>query len=242
MRRPPCILYYWPVFELLFTHPLWAYRTGTFAFASAWPLWLLATAIVAAATLIAASLWLRRRLGWRVLVPVGVLQGALAALVLCLLWRPVLNVERVRDRENVLAIAIDASSSMAYGDGQQSRLQEVVAALQKGTLEQLEKTFDVRLFSFAQTTTPLERLDAMPPPGAQTRLGDALVQVLQSAGSVPLAGVIVLSDGAENGGSLSEDRLSEIASYGVPVHTVGVGPERMENDLELERLDVASVA
>jgi uncharacterized membrane protein len=242
LRRPPCILYYWPVFELLFTHPLWAYRTGTFAFASAWPLWLLATAIVAAAALIAASLWMRRRLGWRVLVPVGVLQTALAALVLCLLWRPVLNVERVRDRENVLAIAIDASASMAYGDGQQSRLQEVVAALQKGTLEQLEKTFDVRLFSFAQTTTPLDRLDAMPAPGAQTRLGDALVQVLQSAGSVPLAGVIVLSDGAENGGSLSENRLSEIASYGVPVHTVGVGPERMENDLELERLDVASVA
>jgi uncharacterized membrane protein len=236
------LLYYWPVFELLFTHPLWAYRTGTFAFASAWPLWLLATAIAAAAGVIAVSLWFRRRLGWGVLVPVGVLQAALAALVLCLLWRPVLNVERVRDRENVLALAIDASASMAYGDGQQSRLQEIVAALQKGPLEQLEKTFDVRLFSFAQTTTPLDRLDAMPAPGAQTRLGDALVQVLQSAGSVPLAGVVVLSDGAENGGSLSEDRLSEIASYGVPVHTVGVGPERMENDLELERLDVASVA
>lgn len=242
LRRPPRILYYWPVFELLFTHPLWAYRTGTFAFASTWPPWLLVTAIVAASGLIASSLWFRRRLGGRLLVPVGLLQAALAVLVLCLLWRPVLNVERVRDRENVLAIAIDASASMAYGDGRQSRLQEVVAALQKGPLAQLEKTFDVRLFSFAQTTTAMERLDAMPAPGAQTRLGDAVVQVLQSAGSVPLAGVIVLSDGAENGGTFSEARLSEIASYGVPVHTVGVGEERTQNDLELERLDVASVA
>ena len=34
------------MFELLFTHPLWAYRTGVFAFASAWPLWLLVVSIL----------------------------------------------------------------------------------------------------------------------------------------------------------------------------------------------------
>jgi hypothetical protein len=101
------------MFELLFTHPLWAYRTGQFAFASAWPLWLLIASILLAFVLIVATLWRRRQLGWRLLVPVGILQGLLAAVILALLWRPVLNVERVRDRENVLAVAIDASSSMA---------------------------------------------------------------------------------------------------------------------------------
>ena len=184
-------------------------------------------------------MWRRRQLGWRLLLPVGILQSLLAAAVLCLLWRPVLNVERVRDRENVLAVAIDASASMAYGDADRSRLQEVAAALQKGTLAKLEDTFEVRLFSFAQTTTPLDSLDAIPAPGPQTRIGDSLVQVLQSAGSIPLAGVVLFSDGAENGGSLSEERLTEIASYGVPIHTVGVGPEQVEGDLELERLDAA---
>ncbi len=82
----------------------------------------------------------------------------------------------------------------------------------------------------------------MPPPGRQTRIGDALHQVLQSAGSAPLAGVILFSDGAENGDTLSEERLAEIASYGVPVHTVGLGPERVTDDLELERVAVASSA
>src|SRR5690606_5391577 len=52
----------------------------------------------------------------------------------------------------------------------------------------------------------------------------------------------LIGDGAENGGTLDEARLQEIASYGVPVHTVGVGPERVTNDLELERVDVASMA
>jgi uncharacterized membrane protein len=230
------------MFELLFTHPLWAYRTGVFAFASAWPLWLLAVSIAVAVVVIAATLWQRRQLGWKLLVPVGILQSLLAAAVLTLLWRPVLNVERVRDRENVLAVAIDGSASMAYGEAERSRLQEVAAALQNGTLAKLEDTFEVRLFSFAQTTTPLDSLDAIPAPGPQTRIGDSLVQVLQSAGSIPLAGVVLFSDGAENGGSLSEERLTEIASYGVPIHTVGVGPEQVTGDLELERLDVATSA
>lgn len=230
------------MFERLFTHPLWAYRTGTFAFASAWPTGLLITLILVAAAVVAFSLWRRRALGWRMLAPVGVLQTLLLALILCLLWRPVLNVERVRDRENELAVAIDASASMAYGDAGQSRLQEVAAALQNGTLQRLEKTFAVRLFGFAQATTPLNTLDAMPPPGRQTRIGDALHQVLQSAGSAPLAGVILFSDGAENGDTLSEERLAEIASYGVPVHTVGLGPEAVTDDLELERVEVAGSA
>ena len=99
----------------------------------------------------------------------------------------------------------------------------------------LGNTFGVRLFGFAQTTTPLDSLDEMPPPGPQTRIGDSLVQVLQTAGSVPLAGIVLVSDGAENGGTLSEERLAEIASFGVPMHTVGVGPEQIANDLELER-------
>ena len=89
-----------------------------------------------------------------------------------------------------------------------------------------EETFEVRLFSFAQTTTPLDSLEAMPAPGPQTRIGDSLVQVLQSAGSVPLAGVVLFSDGAENGGTLSEERLTEIASYGVPFTRSASGRSR----------------
>ena len=97
------------MFEHLFTHPLWAYRTGTFAFASGWPLWLLCAAILVGAVLIAASLLRRRQIGVTRLVLIGVAQTTLLALILCMLWRPVLNVERVRDRENLLAVALDAS-------------------------------------------------------------------------------------------------------------------------------------
>ena len=234
------------MFEHLFTHPLWAYRTGTFAFASGWPLWLLVVAVFVGAALIAAGLLRRRQIGATRLALIGVLQATLLALVLCLLWRPVLNVERVRDRENVLAVALDASASMAHADqpgaAAQSRLQQAATAMQDSALPALQKSFEVRLFSFAASTQSLPAIDAVPPPGPQTRIGDALLQLLQTAGSVPLAGIVLVSDGAENGDTLSEEHLAQIASYGVPVHTVGVGPEQITNDLELANVRVAQLA
>lgn len=246
------------MFELLFTHPLWAYRTGTFAFAGGWPLWLLVASILAGAALIAASLLRRRQIGAARLLLIGAAQTALLALVMCLLWRPVLNVERVRDRENVLAVALDASASMAHADAgdqitvpkiglpqadpPQARLQQAITAMRDTALPALQKSFEVRLFSFAARTESLPAIDAVPPPGPQTRIGDALLQLLQTAGSMPLAGIVLVSDGAENGDTLSEERLAEIASFGIPVHTVGVGPERIAADLELENVRVPQFA
>jgi len=236
------------VFELLFTHPLWAYRTGTFAFASPWPLWMLASLIALGALLIALSLYRRRALGWRLLIPIGVLQVLFVAGLAALLWRPVLNVERVRDRENVLAIALDASASMALADeladgGEaRSRLQRAVAALERDALQPLGRTFELRLFSFSDTVAPLPAFASVPPPGPQTRIGDAISSILQHAASLPLAAIVLVSDGAENGGSLTEEKLAELASYGVPIHTVGVGPEIVRNDLELEYVDVPRTA
>ncbi|HEY8538639.1 MAG TPA: hypothetical protein VIL28_07210 [Steroidobacteraceae bacterium] len=231
----------------MFTHPLWAYRTGKLAFASPWPLWLLGVTIAVGLAAIAFTLWRRHRRStvrlapWQ-LVLLGSLQALFVALIAVLLWRPVLNVERVRDRENVLAVVLDASESMAYGEQDRSRLQEAVAALDGAPLETLKKVFDVHLYTFSSEARPLAALEAVPPPGTQTRIGDSLLQVLQTAGSAPLAGVVLLSDGAENGNSLSEARLTEIASYGVPIHTVGLGPETLTTDLELERVDIAPAA
>lgn len=230
------------MFELLFTHPLWAYRTGVFALASAWPRELLVLLILAAIAAIAFTLQLRRQLGAPKLIGLGLLQSAFAAVLLVLIWRPVLNVERVRDRENILAVALDASASMSYGEEGASRLEQAVNALQEGSLARMEDAFEVRLFHFAQAATPAESIELRPEPGTQTRIGDALTQILQSAGSAPMAGVVLMSDGAENGATLSEDRLTQIAAYGVPVHTVGVGPERAPHDLELERVDAPASA
>ena len=226
------------MFEWLFTHPIWAYRTGTFALANAWPLWMLIALVLLGIAAVAASLWRRRSLGPGVLLPVAALQITFIATLAVLLWRPVLNVERVRDRENVLAVALDASASMAHGEEDRSRLQASIAALKEDAFDSLSETFELRLFSFADKVTALPTLESVPPPGPRTRIGDAITHILQHAASLPLAGIVLITDGAENADTLTEDRLAELASYGVPIHTVGVGPEVVANDLELERVDV----
>lgn len=230
------------MFELLLKHSPWAYRAGELAFASGWPLWLLGLLIAAGGAFVTWSLLRRPFPSGAARLAIGTLQTLLLALVLVLLWRPVLNVERVRERQNVVAVLMDASASMAYGEDGRSRLQEAVQAFDAGPLDALRRSFAVRLFSFAETTAELRRLDAMPAPGPQTRIGDALRDALQTASSVPLAAIVVVSDGAENGGTLSEDRLAQLAGFGVPIHTVGAGPEKIENDLELQSVNLAQRA
>ena len=230
------------MFEFLFKYSPWAYRAGELSFASSWPLWLLITLAIGGAVLIGASLIRQRRLSIPRRIAIGVLQAAMLAVILVMLWRPVLLVERVKDRENVVAVVMDASASMAHGEGAESRLQQAVKALDSGPLAAFRKSFGVRLFSFAGETQSLKQLTDVPPPGTQTRIGDALYSVMQTGATTPLSGIVIITDGAENGGSLSEQRLAELQSFGVPVHTVGVGPEKNTNDLELDSVSLAPSA
>ena len=232
------------LFTFFFKYSPWAWRAGELSFASSWPVWLLVALVVVGALLIAVSLVRQRHLTfWRRLA-IGTLQTLLLAVALVMLWRPVLLVERVKDRENVVAVVMDASASMAHGEGEKSRLQESVNALQSGPLDSLRKSFGVRLFSFSgrDQVESLKQLSDVPPPGPQTRIGDALYAVMQTGATTPLSGIVLISDGAENGNTLGEAKLAELANLGVPVHTVGVGPEKTTNDLELDSVTLADDA
>ncbi|MDR2215542.1 MAG: hypothetical protein LBE59_06855, partial [Nevskiaceae bacterium] len=168
---------------------------------------------------------------------------AFLAVVLVMLWRPVLNVERIRERENVVAVLVDDSGSMENAaPGQPSRREQVVSALSNGVLDRIGDSSELRLFSFSDRATPVDKAADIGGGAPQTRIGDALTSVLQMAASVPVAAVVVATDGAENGGTLDEVSLSRLTAAGIPIHTIGVGPEQLENDLEIEQLTVPSEA
>ncbi len=223
------------MFELLFRHSPYAFRAGEIALGRGWPLWWYGAALGVGLLLVGWTLWRNRTLGPLKLAVIGTLQLAFLAVALLLLWRPVLNVEQIRERQNVVAVMVDTSGSMQE-DSPQTRLAQAQAALSKGPLESLGKAAQIRLFGFSGTAEPVESLDELRGGGVVTRIGDSLRTVLAMAGSVPLAGIVLLSDGAENGGSLSEADIAQIKAYGVPIHTVGLGPEQLANDLELAQL------
>ncbi|HUO68002.1 MAG TPA: vWA domain-containing protein, partial [Gammaproteobacteria bacterium] len=230
------------MFELLFKYSRATFERSDLVFASGWPVWVLVALIVAAAVAVGVTL-ARRRVGFAIpkLVSLGVLQTLLIAALLVLAWRPALVTQTLRPQENSVAVLLDTSGSMLYGDGTRSRLQEAVDALSARALPDLKSTFNVSLFSFAGDLIELPSLEQVPAPGPVTHIGDALLSVLRGAQSGAIAAVVLVSDGADNSPDFDAAKIAEIASFGVPVHTVGVGAEQDPKDLELEDVQVAPV-
>ena len=230
------------MFELLFKYSRATFERAELVFASGWPVWLLLALIVLAGVAVGVSIWQRRpALGLVRAAALGTLQTALLAALLVLAWRPALVTQTLRPQENSVAVLLDTSGSMLYGDGDTSRLQQAVDSLQADALPQLSSSFDVNLFSFAGELLELPALDQVPAPGPVTHIGDALLEVLRGAQSGAIAAVVLVSDGADNSNDFDAARIAEIASFGVPVHTVGVGAESMPEDLELEDVQLPPV-
>jgi len=225
------------LFEFLFKYSRATFDSGEFLFASGWPLWLLVALVAAAALGIGFNIVRNRHdFGWIKLGVLGVLQTATIALLLAMLWQPSLLTQTLRAQDNTVALLVDTSASMGYGEDGQSRLQQAVATLEQGPLPALEADFDVDLLGFSDRLVSLPSLQEVPAPGARTDIGDGLLSVLRGASAGALAAIVLVSDGADNSGRLDPARIAEIAGFGVPVHTLGVGREVITEDVEIENV------
>ncbi len=223
------------MFELFFKYSRRTFEQGELMFASGWPVWLLALLVALGAAVIGFALYRNRQdLGLVKLVTLGVLQTLLLAVALTLLWRPALLSQTLRPQENAVAVLLDTSASMSYGTGEQSRLQQAVAALNESALPELGANFEIETFAFSDRAVTVESLDLLPAPGPRTRIGDAILTVLRGANAGALGALVLISDGADNSDEFDAAQIAEIAGFGVPVHTLGVGREDLDEDLELE--------
>jgi len=230
------------MFELLFKYPSQVFSRGTFVFLGGWPVWTLILAILAAAAFFGWML-LRRAGDARVRgaksVAVWLLQTALASLLLLMLWHPALSVATLRPQQNIVAVVVDDSSSMAVDDsGNGSRRGAALSALNSGLLENLQKRFQVRLYKFSDQLDRITKLDGLNSSGQSTHIGDSLKQVLADASSLPIGAVVLLSDGADNSGGIDLETINEIRRQRIPVHTIGFGREKMAHDVEISDVQV----
>lgn len=228
------------MFELFFKYSRGTFERGELVFASGWPIWLLAGLVVAGAIALGYSLYrYRQDLGLGKSIAVGGLQTLMWACLLVMIWRPALLSQTLRPQENSVAVLVDTSASMAYGDGETSRLDQAVAALDRDLLPALGDEVEVNKFAFGDDVQTVSSLDGLSASAATTRIGDGLLNVLRSSNAGGLAAVILVSDGEDNSDALDAAQIAEIASFGVPIHTVGVGREVLDDDLELEDVVIA---
>jgi Ca-activated chloride channel family protein len=171
-------------------------------------------------------------------LPLVVLLLALAAMIVGVA-RPhaTVNVER---EEATVVLALDVSRSMKATDVEPTRLDAARTAA-KAFLEDVPEKFRVGIVSFATRAVV-----ALPPTadrelaarsldtlksGEGTAIGDAVALALQIGrrqreedGTIPPTSVLVISDGARDGGLLDpEEAAARAKKLGVPVYTVLVG-------------------
>jgi len=224
------------MFEFLFKYSPTVFRKGEFVFLTGWPLWLLVALVVAAATGLAWHLARSPKsshvaLARRVLV--SVCQTILLALLLTLLWHPAMRVATLRPQQNVVAILVDTSRSMALKESPDTRLDKVQASLSSGLLQKIQDRFQVRLYTFSSEPNRIDTPVQLTPAGNATRLGGSLAGVLRETSTLPLGAVVVFSDGADNTGGLDRTVLAEIRQKHIPIHTVGIGRTEIPRDLEI---------
>src|SRR5262249_46998998 len=153
------------------------------------------------------------------------------------LFRPVLHVSTVLPRENIAALLIDDSKSIAIQDSsQQGRMEAVTQALdpKRGTLlADVERRFQTRLFRFSRDIKRVDSLDELQPQGTGTSLEDSLESVLKEFGPAPLASVVLFTDGADNTSKDLKHVLSQYQSRKIAINVVSVGQPALEKDIEL---------
>src|SRR3984957_6734923 len=232
------------MFEFFFKYPRSVYTRGQFALLGAWPKWMLLVLILAAAAGLA---WLiRSRMaqaapalrGWRAWVIWG-LQTALAALVLMLLWQPAITVAELKPQQNIIAVLVDDSRSMAASKDGTPRQAQAVKALQNGVLDSLNRGFQTRLYRVDAVPARIDNLKDLQPAAPSTRLGDSLKQLSEETSDLPIGAVVLLSDGGDNAGGIGADAISALRARHIPVHTVGFGREHAGHDIELDDAIVA---
>ena len=101
----------------------------------------------------------------------------------------------------------------------------------------LADRFALRFFKFSSATERLNDLGDLGYAGSRTDLGQALSRVRDELAGVPLSGIVVVSDGADNSESVLTDSLRALGADGVPVYTVGLGREAFERDIQVSRVE-----
>jgi len=234
------------MFEFLFKYPRAVFSKGQIVLLGAWPKWILVLLILAAAAGLA---WLiRSRLpqaaptvrNWKA-GAIWLLQSSLAALLLLLLWQPAVMVAELKPQQNIIAVLVDDSRSMAIADADngQTRQSQAVKTLQSGVLADLQKKFQTQLYRLDGSLSRIEKLDQLNNAAPATHIGDGLKQLATEAADLPIGAVVLLSDGADNSGGIDLQTISTFRSRRIPIHTVGFGQEQAEHDVEVTDAAVA---
>jgi hypothetical protein len=239
------------MFEFFFKYPIPVFTKGRLVLLGSWPGWVLLVLIVVSVAGLGWLIWSRlpeaapKMQTWRAGV-VWLLQSLLVTLVLVLLWQPAFSVAELKSQQNMIAVLVDDSRSMAIADsgsdGKSTREAAAVRSLNAGILAGLQKRFQTRVYRLDGGIARVAKVEEMKPTAAATHINDGLKQLAAETADLPVGAVVLLSDGDENSGGVDLDTISALRNRRLPVHTVGFGKAQASHDVEMDDVSVASRA
>lgn len=234
------------LFRALFKYPLLVFEQGKFAFGASRPMWL-TVAIIAGVALYA--LWTYRQvaaLAGRDRIVLLTVRIALFLVVLFGLLRPMLLLKVAVPQQNFVGIILDDSSSMKVADHDgQPRSTFITNELGRPDaplLTALGKRFNLRIFRFSSSAERLQSTGDLTFSGTATRIGDAMDRARAELSGLPVAGIVLVSDGSDNAERTIDESIAGLKSQAMPVFTVGVGKERLTRDVQITRVETPARA
>jgi hypothetical protein len=230
------------LFQFLFKYPRLVYEQGELAFGASrqQTLVVVGMALAAAAVLVTYRGVQGAETRRDKLTLIALRIGVLAVLALCLL-RPMLVLRAAVPQQNFLGVLLDDSRSMTIADrGGQPRaqfVQDQFAQPDSPLLAALSERFVLRFFRFSSAVERLPAVADLRNDGTASRLGPALERARDELAGLPLAGLVMVSDGADTSDASLDEPLASLRARSIPVFTVGVGEERFDRDIEVSRVE-----
>ena len=255
-------------FRLLGLDETVAVSRAELGFRHAWPIWL-AGLLVCCAVVYVVYFYRKESLltRWRRIV-LCALRCVMLAVLLVMLFEPVLGLEILQKVRHCVLVLADASESMAIADERKGAEDIDAAAMALGRIpfsgkqpagpadireastatrnrlakailnhpelklfEGLAGRFNVRFFHFAEHAVSAEQpagrvrlvLPALSAEGPATALGRAIEESVSRYAGQPIAGVVLLTDGAWNKGVDPVEVAADLKKLGIPLYPVGIG-------------------
>jgi uncharacterized membrane protein len=229
-------------FRFLFKYPPLMFQQGDFSWGLSRSVLLV---VIAAAALAVLALLTYRGLSAadRVrdrVVLIGLRVTALVVLLFCL-FRPMLVLKAAVPQQNFLGVLVDDSRSMSIADrdGQprSAFIHQQLTGPNGALLSALSQRFVVRFFSFSSSSDRVGSAADLKFGGTSTRLAPALDRARDELAGLPLAGLVMVSDGADTSDAAIDQTLAALKARSIPVFTVGVGQERFAHDVQVTRVE-----
>ncbi|MBN1464616.1 hypothetical protein JXA02_02565, partial [candidate division KSB1 bacterium] len=157
-------------------------------------------------------------------------------LLLFVIYETTLHFRQHKNNPPILAIALDNTASMTITDSKGPRRAILRDILQSDPLAELERTFDVVYYSFANGIEPFQpkQGDSLSFAGDVTDIRAAVELIKAQHATQNLTGILLISDGSYNDGG---NPVRDAEGLGIPIHSIGIGSSDPMTDLAITRAE-----